>query len=122
MFISEFLQHYQTGCAFYAYTTVFFNETPFPTLRRLHCIHPSTPHRLPDSAAQPNTVLAPLPAHSGAQITCPLQSFYCYIRLRLPGNGFVYDFARYVIAARQMGPLAERKSDSKESGIAIVIQ
>ena len=27
------------------------------------------------------------------------------------------DFARYVIAARQMDPLVERKPDSKESGI-----
>ena len=41
----------------------------FATLRWPHCVRPPTPLRQPGSATRLITVLAPLPAHSGAQIT-----------------------------------------------------
>ena len=60
----------------------------FATLRWPHCVRPPTPLRHPGSATRLITVLAPLPAHSGAQITCPLQSFIAtFLDLRVNGFG-----------------------------------
>ena len=82
---SVFLQHYmyQTWMCVYRYTACFFGEKKanyckiqvsslrrfaFATLRWPHCVRPPTPLRQPGSATRLITVLAPLPAHSGAQI------------------------------------------------------
>ena len=60
----------------------------FATLRWPHCVRPPTPLRQPGSATRLITVLAPLPAHSGAQITWPLQSFIAtFLDLRVNGFG-----------------------------------
>ena len=60
----------------------------FATLRWPHCVRPPTPLRQPGSATRLITVLAPLPAHSGAQITWPPQSFIAIFALGLRVNGF----------------------------------
>ena len=87
----------------------------FATLRWPHCVRPPTPLRQPGSATRLITVLAPLPAHSGAQITWPLQSFIAtFLDLR------VNSFGRFCTLRYRYppdGPLVERKPDSKESGI-----
>ena len=91
------------GCVFYRYTACFFDEKKanyckiqvsslrrfaFATLRWPHCVRPPTPLRQPGSATRLITVLAPLPAHSGAQITWPLQSFIAtFLDLRVNGFG-----------------------------------
>ena len=91
------------GCVFYRYTACFFDEKKanyckiqvsslrrfaFATLRWPHCVRPPTPLRQPGSATRLTTVLAPLPAHSGAQITWPLQSFIAtFLDLRVNGFG-----------------------------------
>ena len=61
----------------------------FATLRWPHCVRPPTPLRQPGSATRLITVLlAPIPAHSGAQITWPLQSFIAtFLDLRVNGFG-----------------------------------
>ena len=62
----------------------------FAPLRWPHCVRPPTPLRQPGSATRLITVLAPLPAHSGAQITWPLQWVQSFIAtfLDLRVNGF----------------------------------
>ena len=100
---SVLLQHYMYGCVFYRYTACFFDEKKanyckiqvsslrrfaFATLRWPHCVRPPTPLRQPGSATRLITVLAPLPAQSGAQITWPLQSFIAtFLDLRVNGFG-----------------------------------
>ena len=91
----------------------------FATLRWPHCVRPPTPLRQPGSATRLIAVLAPLPAHSGAQtrITWPLQSLiYCYI-FRPPGKWFWTILHATSSLPARWTPLVERKPDSKESGI-----
>ena len=61
----------------------------FATLRWPHCARPPTPLRQPGFATRLITVLAPLPAHSDAQIsTWPLQSpIATFLDLRVNGFG-----------------------------------
>ena len=91
------------GCVFYRYTACFFDEKKvnyckiqvsslrrfaFATLRWPHCVRPPTLLRQPGSATRLITVLAPLPAHSGAQIPWPLQaSIATFLDLRVNGFG-----------------------------------
>ena len=53
----------------------------FATLRWPHCVRPPTPLRQPGSATRLITVLAPLPAHSGAQITWPLYNVFYWTKI-----------------------------------------
>ena len=132
---SVFLQHYM-GCVFYGYTACFFNEKKtnycqiqVSSLRRSPvCLRYITVASLrsPPYSAQATRLrhaiaaLAPLPAHSVAQITCSM-THSNHLLLHLPGKWVWTIFARYVIAARQMDPpLLNVKPDSlKESGIYV---
>ena len=90
----------------------------FATLRWPHCVRPPTPLRQPGSATRLITVLAPLPAHSGAQITMYMTTpiIYCYI-FRPPGKWFWTILHATSSLPARWTPLVERKPDSKESGI-----
>ena len=123
----------KSGCVFYTYTTVFFNEKGQSTVNFRYPIFAGLPPlhygaaslRLPTYSAQATrlrhaiTVLTPLPAHSNAQIIWIFQSFVDILALDLQVNGFVR-FCTLRHSYPPDGPLVERKPDSKESGIRMI--